>query len=105
MERAKSKRRYLLIHLLPVLHVAACLTVALAGIESGWQYMTMIDAPASVLVIALIYDFSHPLVLFGVIGTIWWYLLSLAAALLWGRLSDAIRTRRKPPTEARRSSG
>jgi hypothetical protein len=88
------------VHLLPFLHLCACLTVALAGIESGWQYMTMIDAPASVLVIALIYNFNHPLILFGIVGTLWWYLLSFAAAFCWIRLSAAIRNRRTPRTEA-----
>lgn len=93
----RSRLRPLTVHLLPFLHLCACLTVALAGFESGWQYMTMIDAPASVLVIALIYNFDHPLVLFGIVGTLWWYLLSLAVAFCWARLSAAIQKRRTPP--------
>jgi hypothetical protein len=88
-----------LVHLLPFLHLCACLTIAVAGIGAGWQYMTMIDAPASVLVIALIYNFNHPLVLFGIIGTLWWYLLSFAVAFCWIRASAAIRNRRMPRTE------
>lgn len=96
----RSPVRSVFVYLLPVLHLCACFTIAAAGIGAGWQYMTMIDAPASVLVIALIYNFNHPLVLFGVIGTLWWYLLSLAAAFCWIRLSTAIRNRRTPRTEA-----
>jgi YD repeat-containing protein len=87
-------------HLLPVLHLLACLTVSLAGIQSGWQYLTMVDAPASVLVIAVIYSFDHPLVVFGVIGTLWWYVVSLAIAFCWIRVSVALRNRRTPPKEA-----
>jgi hypothetical protein len=96
----RSPTRSPLVHLLPLLHLCACLTVTLRGIESGWQYMTMIDAPASVLVIALIYNFDHPFILFGIVGTLWWYLLSFAAAFCWIRLSAAIRNRRTPRTEA-----
>src|SRR6266581_2760568 len=95
----RSRVRLLLVHLLPVLHLCACLTVALAGLESGWQYMTMIDAPASVLVIALIYNFDHPLILFGLVGTLWWYLLSRAAEMISARLFVAVRNRRRPRAE------
>ena len=96
----RSPVRSIFLHVLPVLHLCACLTIALAGIGAGWQYMTKIDAPASVLVIALIYNFDHPLVLFGIIGTLWWYLLSVAIAFCWIRASAAIRNRRTPRTEA-----
>jgi hypothetical protein len=57
-----------------------------ARIESGWQFMLMIDAPASVLIVALIYNFNHPLILFGVVGTTWWYLLSRAAEMVIDRI-------------------
>ena len=100
----RSPVRSIFVHLLPALHLCACLTIALAVIGAGWQYMTMVDAPASVLVIALIYNFNHPLVLFGIIGTLWWYLLSFAVAFCWVRLSAAIRNRRTRRTEARSSS-
>jgi hypothetical protein len=54
---------------------------------AGWQYLTVADAPASALIIALLYNFDHPLILFGVIGTLWWYLLSIVAAFFWSRIS------------------
>ena len=45
--------------------------------------MTMVDVPASILVIAMLYDFDHPLILFGAIATLWWFLLSLVVAYCW----------------------
>ena len=101
MESAKSRKPNLFIHLLPVLHLGACSTISLAGIQSGWQYLTMIDAPASVFVIAMSYNYDHPLVLFAVIGTLWWYLVSLVISFCWVRVSVALRNRRTPLIEAR----
>jgi hypothetical protein len=49
-----------------------------------------IDAPASVFVVSLSYNFDHPLILFGILGTAWWCLLSVAAALLFGRISKLL---------------
>ncbi|MGB9236862.1 MAG: hypothetical protein WCC04_20830 [Terriglobales bacterium] len=89
-----SRTRSLLVHLLPFLHLCACLIIALGSLESGWQYLTMIDAPASILVIALIYNFNHPLILFGIVGTLWWYLLSRGVEFCWVRFSTAIRSRK-----------
>jgi RHS repeat-associated protein len=93
-------RVFLLVHILPFLHLCACLVIALARLGAGWQYMFLIDAPASGFVLALSYNYDHPLILFGTIGTLWWYLLSYAAAFGWIRLSAAIRNRRTSRAEA-----
>jgi hypothetical protein len=45
--------------------------------------MIFIDVPASVLAIALLYNFDHPLIVFGIIGTPWWYVLSRAAEIAY----------------------
>lgn len=97
----RSPVRSIFVYLLPLTHLCICLTIGLGGIGSGWEYMTMVDAPASVLVIGLLYDWNHPLILFGVIGSLWWYLLSLAIGVCWVRLSGAIRNRRASRREAR----
>jgi hypothetical protein len=76
-------KRISLIYLAPFLHLCACLIIAVLRLESGWHYMTIVDVPASTVVIAMLYDFDHPLILFGVIGTLWWFLLSLAVAYCW----------------------
>jgi len=82
VNRTLGERRAL-VYVAPILHLCACLTIALLRLESGWHYMTIVDFPVSILAIALSYNFHHPLILFGVIGTMWWYLLSLGIASCW----------------------
>jgi hypothetical protein len=86
-----SRLRVVLIHLLPFVHLCACLTIALARLESGWDYMLFIDIPVSGLLFGLSYNFNHPLILYGVIGTLWWYLLSRAVEIFGTRVLAAIR--------------
>jgi hypothetical protein len=69
-----------LVHVLPLLHLCSCLVIASAHLEAAWGYMLWIDAPVSVFVLALAYSYDRPFLLFGTIGTLWWYLLSYAAA-------------------------
>jgi len=97
-------RAFLLVHILPVVHLSSCLVIALAHLDSAWRYMFWIDAPASGFILALAYNHDRPLILFGTIGTLWWYLLSFAAAFCWIRVSAAIRNRRTPRREAHSSS-
>ena len=98
METAKKGR--LLIHVLPAAHVAACLTIATLGAEDAWRYLFWIDAPASAFILALAYNHDRPLILFGTIGTLWWYLLSFAVLFLWSRVSAAIKKRGRARREA-----
>jgi hypothetical protein len=90
---AKSPR-FFLVHLLPFLHLVACFVIAIAGLQRGWQYLWMIDVPASLLAMFLGYYFDHPLILFGIIGTVWWYLLSRAIEIFATRLWTALHRRR-----------
>jgi hypothetical protein len=62
-------------YLLPILHLCACLVIAIAKIESGWEQMIKIDFPFSLLLVALIYAKDHALLWFGVLGTLWWFFL------------------------------
>lgn len=94
MSRSTSRKRFLLVHLLPFVHLCACLTITLAPLESGWQYLIIVDAPASVLIVTLIYSFDHPLIVFGTVGTLWWYLLSRGAEIWGTRLFATVRNRR-----------
>jgi hypothetical protein len=89
-----TPRMLLGVHVLPFLHLSGCFVIALAHLDSAWGYMFLVDAPASVFVLALAYNHDRPLLLFGIIGTLWWYLLSYAAAFFWLRVSIAIRRRR-----------
>jgi hypothetical protein len=73
------------VYLLPVLHLCTCLIIAVWRIESGWENMLVIDFPLSAVVIAIIYNFNHPLLLFGTLGTLWWYLISRAIEMIYRR--------------------
>ena len=86
----KPRVRLLLIHVLPFLHLCACFTIALARFQSGWKYLAVADVPMTVLIVALIYNYDHPLLLFGVLGTLWWYLLSRSADMLVRRLRAGV---------------
>ena len=60
------------------LHLLFCLVVYGSPSEGSWQWLPMllIDFPASLLVLLLARVYGMPpLLLFGVIGSLWWYLL------------------------------
>ncbi len=48
-----GNNRSLFVHILPFLHLVACLSIALVGVESAWRYLFWIDAPASAFILAL----------------------------------------------------
>jgi hypothetical protein len=77
------KRQLRWIYLLPIIHLCACFVIALARIGSGWEYLIKIDYPISVFVVSALFSFDHPLILFGTVGTLWWYALSWLA-VTWG---------------------
>jgi hypothetical protein len=68
--------------LLPSLHFVSCLIIGLTGSDAAWGYMFLIDIPMSVIILSVAYSFNHPLLLFGILGTLWWYLLSRAAEMV-----------------------
>jgi hypothetical protein len=84
--RPKSRKRLFLLNLLPFLHLCACLIIAFAHLEQAWGYLFLVDIPMSAIILAIGYNYDHPLLLFGVLGTLWWYLLSGAADMLIRRL-------------------
>jgi hypothetical protein len=71
---------------LPLLHLTACATIALANINSGVHYLIYVDFPLSLLVVMLGWRNDIFLLWFAVLGTLWWYLLSRAAYSMWNRL-------------------
>jgi hypothetical protein len=85
MSQSISHRNFLY---LPLLHLCVCVIIALARLSSGWEYLTKVDFPISVFIVSAMYSFDHPLILFGIIGTFWWYLLSRAAEMLWTKFSN-----------------
>jgi hypothetical protein len=68
----------LLVYLLPSLHVLACLATVAMG--SDWKYVGLVDYPVSIAAVGLAWHYNWPpVLLFGILGTLWWYLLSRAA--------------------------
>jgi hypothetical protein len=60
------------------------MTIGIARLDSAWQYLFLIDVPMSAIIGAISYNFDHPLLLFGILGTLWWYLLSRGAEIIFG---------------------
>jgi hypothetical protein len=94
MYMATSRLRPFLVYLLPALHLCACLTIAIAHLEAAWGYLLLIDVPMSAFILAISYNFDHPLILFGTLGTLWWYLLGRVAAMIWRIFRGAGRSPR-----------
>jgi hypothetical protein len=76
MSSLKNNFKTLLCYLLPALHLFACVWIQVAGVISGWEHLITIDFPFSIILVGLTWRFDHPLLWFGVLGTLWWYLLS-----------------------------
>jgi hypothetical protein len=72
-----SSHNPLLVYLLPFLHLGGCVTIWAGHIDSGWQKLIIVDFPFSLVLVALLYRDDNPLLIFGVLGTLWWYVLSL----------------------------
>jgi hypothetical protein len=79
------------VYLLPFLHLSTCIVIELAHLEAAWGYMFLIDIPMSVIILAISYNFNHPLLLFGALGTLWWYLLSRAVEMIWIRVFERVK--------------
>jgi len=92
-----------LIYFLPILHFCACLMSTLRYFVPGlqylvviWEFVTHADLPISLVTFAF---GPHSSVLAAiwivVAGTLWWYLLSRAAEILFNRFTS----RRKPVSD------
>jgi hypothetical protein len=92
----KLTRRVFWLHALPLLHLFSCLFFGVAHVDAAWGYMFLVDIPMSVIILAVAYNFDHPMILFGILGTLWWYLLSRAADMVIRRL----RAKDAGPTDA-----
>jgi len=66
---------------LPFLHLGACLAIGIGHIDAGWEYLLLIDFPFSIVIAGLMYRKANAMVAFGILGTLWWYGVSLA--MLW----------------------
>jgi hypothetical protein len=89
MNIPKGKRSVFLLHLLPLLHLCACATIALGRLE--WGYMVWVDFPISVVLVGIAWRYGHAFLWFGFVGTAWWYLLSWMIGSVLGGLIAAPR--------------
>ncbi len=84
MNRRTAKPDKIWIYLLPVLHFLACVTIAVAKLESGVHYLIYLDFPFSLLLVMLGWRHDTFLILFATLGTLWWLWLSwVIFRLLW----------------------
>ena len=67
---------FALVFLAPLLHLVACVVIQVAGLERGWEQMIKVDFPFSILLVALTWRLDVPVLWFGALGTLWWYIVS-----------------------------
>jgi hypothetical protein len=73
---------------LPLLHIALCLWAQLIPSEGswGWFFIFALDFPFSVLLLRAT-DVAPPLLVFGILGTLWWLLINGAGVWIVAALS------------------
>lgn len=95
MKALFMKKHSSLVFILPLLHL--CLVVVIASdvmqFEGswGWFLVYLVDLPFSILLLFL-GPYVGPEILFGVLGTLWWYFLSVWASLLIDNLRNRLRS-------------
>ena len=90
METTKSKKHPFLIYVLPLLHLIACLISFIGYVIPSLQFLgivwvglMLVDLPISAIGYALAWQHGTFTVIWvAVVGTLWWYLLSLGAERL-----------------------
>lgn len=75
-------------YVLPSLHLALCVSTAAGIMESegswAWFLVFLVDFPLSILLLPML-RIAHPLLVFGVVGTAWWYWIGRFAIYLFVR--------------------
>jgi len=88
-----SWKQHTLVYVLPFLHLCACAILIGTQVEEAGQYLLLIDFPASVLILLISSYTGHLFAVFVIFGTLWWYLVSRAAAIIF-RAVGAIQSRK-----------
>jgi hypothetical protein len=74
---------------LPALHVVVCVATEARLLASegswGWFLVFLIDFPFSLMLLPLLNPID-PLLVFGILGTAWWYLISRLGMYWAGRI-------------------
>ncbi len=88
--------RLFALFILPFLHLCACLIIAFVDPNVGLEPIIVIDTPFSFLVMALGgLDSPHLLIWFGILGTLWWYLVARFVELEARKLILFLKARRR----------
>ena len=90
-----SERRFDLVYVAPMVHLAICLIATSGYVVSQlqflgilWSILTIVDFPISAVTVPLAYYNGFLAFLWTiVVGTAWWYFLSKGIALLSKKLS------------------
>ncbi len=94
MASQKSRLRWAVTLVLPVLHLCLCLAIALDiyASEGSWAgfLLYLIDYPFSILLLPAA-NVAGYLLVFGVGGTMWWYVISRICVYLVLRIDAAVR--------------
>jgi hypothetical protein len=91
------KTQQLVALVLPALHLGLCVATKAELLASegswGWFPVFFVNFPFSVLLLPLL-KIADPLLVFGILGTAWWYLIGRLGIYCLARLSDFRRRRR-----------
>jgi hypothetical protein len=95
-EAVNLNARHAVSLVLPALHVGLCVATKMGLLASegswGWFLVFLVDFPFSIALLPLL-KIADPFLVFGILGTAWWYVISRFAIYCAGRLS-AFRRRR-----------
>ena len=94
MKRTRSYLNFLL----PLFHTCLCAAIALGlnKAEGSWKWFAVfwVDFPMSILLLPLLRIFHHPLIVFGIAGGLWWFLISALATVLFRKMLTSLHRRR-----------
>jgi len=69
----------------PSIHFGVSLAFWIGHVDAGWQYLLMADFPFSGIMAGLMFRGVNDLIVFGILGTLWWYFVSLMIRRLFTR--------------------
>ena len=79
-----SRRWYISAVILALMHLIAWIANAPSNSRIGnLQPLILLDFPLSVVLLGLGWNSQHLFLWFGILGTIWWFLLALLVGIVW----------------------
>jgi len=79
----------------PSAHFGLCTAIALGwnSGEGGWTWfpLFLVDFPFSILLLPLLNISKQPYIVFGILGTLWWYFASIIIGWIVKEFRDIVR--------------